>query len=76
MALSTAWPWPLPWLHQSPSLGRTSCPSQLKEDVFPVPKGLPVRQSHTSVWLLGTKWPLMQGNGLAGARRVRSQAKG
>lgn len=41
----------------------------------PGPLGPPC-QSHTSVLLLGTKWPLMQGNWLAGARRVRSQAKG
>lgn len=36
----------------------------------------PPCQTHTSVWPLGTKWPLMQGNWLAGAGRVRSQAKG
>lgn len=50
------------------------------EDVLPVSKGSgprwPPCWTHTSVWPLGTKWPLMQGNCLAGARRVRSQAKG
>lgn len=53
--------------------GDRGCPSCFQGLWAPLQ---PPCQTHTSVWLLGTKWSLMQGNWLAGARRVRSQAKG